>query len=78
MAAAHFGPCAVAEAVACGGGRPVGFALWYPTYSTIVDWPGLHLEDLYVSGEHRGSGVGLALMEHLAGVARERGFTRLE
>lgn len=79
LAAALFGPQAVAEAViASVEGRSVGFALWYSTYSTVVGRAGLHLEDLYVSGEHRGSGVGLALLEHLAGVAQERGCARLE
>ena len=49
-----------------------------PTYSTVVGRPGLHLEDLYISGEHRGSGVGLGLLKHLARLAQERGCARLE
>lgn len=59
-------------------GRPVGFALYYPSYSTIVGRPGLHLEDLYVSAEQRGAGLGLSLLAHLARIAVERDCGRLE
>lgn len=46
---ALFGEDAVAEAVvATIGAEPVGFALYYSSYSTILGRPGLHLEDLYV------------------------------
>ena len=76
---ALFGPGAVAEAVvAMLGEQPAGFALYYPSYSTIVGRPGLHLEDLYVCAEHRGTGLGLALLTHLARTAVERGCGRLE
>ena len=79
LARALFGPEPVAEAlVATLDGEPVGFALYYRTYSTILGRPGLHLEDLYVRAEHRGSGVGLALLAQLARVAADRGCGRLE
>jgi GNAT superfamily N-acetyltransferase len=71
---ALFGEGAVAEAVlATVGQQPVGFALHYPSYSTITGRVGVHLEDLYVSDEHRGAGVGLSLLAHLARTAEERG-----
>lgn len=76
---ALFGGTPVAEAVvATIGGAAVGFALYYPSYSTVVGRPGLHLEDLYVRAEHRGAGVGLLLLRHLARLAVERGCARLE
>ena len=79
LAHALFGADAVAEAVvATSDGEPVGFALYYPTYSTILGRPGLHLEDLYVAAEHRGAGLGEALLRHLARTAVERGCGRLE
>ena len=79
LAEALFGGGAVAQAVvATSGDRPVGFALYYPSYSTILGRPGLHLEDLYVSAEHRGSGLGQLLLAHLARIAVERGCGRLE
>lgn len=79
VAEALFGPRPVAEAVvATIGGEPVGFALFYPTYSTILGRPGIHLEDLYVRPEHRGSGLGQRLLGHLAELAVRRGGARLE
>lgn len=46
-------------------GDVVGFALWFPTYSTFLGRPGIWLEDLYVRAEHRGKGHGSALLRHL-------------
>lgn len=58
--------------------QPVGFALWFQTYSTWRGRPGLWLEDFYVRPSHRGSGVGRALFEAVERVASERGYGRLE
>lgn len=78
LAAALFGPDAVAQALlAVVDGHPAGFALHYPTYSTIVGRRGVHLEDLYVRPEHRGSGVGRLLLARLAELA-VHGGGRLE
>jgi len=77
--AALFGPRPAAEAViAQRGGRAVGFALFFTTFSTFLCKPGLYLEDLFVEPEHRGAGIGKALLRHLAGLAVERGCGRLE
>jgi GNAT superfamily N-acetyltransferase len=58
--------------------EPVGFALFYPTFSTWTGRRGLWLEDLYVTPEARGSGAGSALLESLAGLALDRGCARFE
>ena len=74
-----FGERAFAEVVLARlGGETVGFALFFHNYSTFLGRPGLYLEDLYVRPETRGRGVGLALLRHLARLARERGCGRLE
>lgn len=62
-----FGPspkvfCEIAEV----DGRPVGFALWFYTYSTFQGRHGIWLEDLFVVPEARGVGAGKALLRHLA------------
>lgn len=57
---------------------PVGFALFFSTYSTFRAKPGMYLEDLFVLAEHRGRGVGKALLVRLAQLARERDCGRLE
>ena len=74
-----FGEGAPAEAaIAEQDGEPVGFVLWYTTYSTFQALPGVWVEDLYVRPEHRGAGAGRALLAHVASVAVERGYGRLE
>lgn len=59
-------------------GELLGIAVWFRTFSTWTGRPGLWLEDLYVRPQHRGAGVGAALMATLAQVCRERGYPRME
>ncbi len=59
-------------------GEVVAFALFFSNFSTFLAKPGLYLEDLYVRPVHRGSGLGKALLEHLAHLAAERGCGRFE
>ncbi len=59
-------------------GQIVGFALWYPTFSTWTGRPGLWLEDLFVRPSARGTGLGRALLQALAAVCVERGYRRFE
>jgi GNAT superfamily N-acetyltransferase len=59
-------------------GQPVGFALFFPTYSTWEGRPGIYLEDLFVVEEARKFGVGRKLMTALAALAVARGCARLE
>ncbi len=74
-----FGPRPAAEAlIAEVGGRAVGFALYFATFSTFLCKPGLYLEDLFVEPEHRGSGIGKALLKRLATLVVERGGGRFE
>jgi GNAT superfamily N-acetyltransferase len=74
-----FGPRPAAEAlVALAGGRAVGFALFFTTFSTFLCKPGLYLEDLFVEPAHRGAGIGKALLKRLAALAVERSCGRFE
>jgi GNAT superfamily N-acetyltransferase len=59
-------------------GTPVGFALYFFTYSTFLARPTLYLEDLFVLPEERGTGAGKALLRALARIAVRRGCGRLE
>lgn len=60
------------------GEECVGFALFFPNFSTFLAKPGLYLEDLYVMPEARGRGIGFSLLRELARIARDRGYGRVE
>lgn len=79
LKAALFGPRPAAEALIVErGGRSVGFALFFTTFSTFLCKPGIYLEDLFVEPEHRGLGIGKALLKALAKLAAQRDCGRLE
>jgi GNAT superfamily N-acetyltransferase len=60
------------------GGRPVGYALFFETYSTFRALPKLYLEDVFVTPEGRGTGAGLALFRAVCREALRRGCCALE
>jgi GNAT superfamily N-acetyltransferase len=79
LKAALFGPEPKAFAhVVTVDGELAGFALWFVSFSTWLGRHGLYLEDLYVRPEHRGKGLGRALLLELARICVERGYGRLE
>jgi GNAT superfamily N-acetyltransferase len=59
-------------------GTAQGFALFFPTYSTWEGRAGIWLEDVYVTPEARGSGLGRALLADLAALTIARGYRRLD
>jgi GNAT superfamily N-acetyltransferase len=59
-------------------GRPVGFGLWYYTYSTFQGRHGIWLEDLFVVPEARGHGAGKRLLVNLAQRCVSEGLGRFE
>ena len=74
-----FGPRPYAEVVIGElDGTPQGFALFSHNFSTFEGKPGIYLEDLFVRPEARGSGLGKALLSHLAALVIERDCARLE
>ena len=58
--------------------EPVGYALYFHSYSTFLGRPGLYLEDLFVRPAVRGKGIGKALLAFVAHIAIERTCGRLE
>jgi GNAT superfamily N-acetyltransferase len=80
LAASLFGERRYAETLLAeqDDAEPVGFALFFHNFSTFLAQPGIYLEDLFVVPEHRGRGIGRALLKELARLAVERGCGRLE
>ncbi len=74
-----FGPRPAAEVVlAYAEAEPVGFAVYFSTFSTFLGRPGIYLEDLYVTAAWRGHGLGRKLLAAVARAALERGDGRME
>jgi GNAT superfamily N-acetyltransferase len=74
-----FGERPAAEVLLAFEGKlPVGFAVYFYSFSTWLGRPGLYLEDLFVKPEKRGKGYGRALLVELAKIARDRGCGRME
>ena len=59
-------------------GDPVGFALWFPSFSSFRGRHGIYLEDIFVRPSHRRRGIGRALLRHLARRCVAEGWTRFE
>lgn len=58
--------------------EPIAFALFFHNFSTFIGKSGLYLEDLYVTPNFRGKGIGKKMLSHLSTIAIERGCTRFE
>jgi GNAT superfamily N-acetyltransferase len=79
LAASLFGPRPDAEVLMADvDGAAVGFALFFPNFSTFQARPGLYLEDLYVRPAFRGLGLGKRLLTEVARLAVARGCGRYE
>lgn len=59
-------------------GKPIGYAVYFYSYSTWLGRNGVYLEDLYITPEQRGVGTGRALLRHIAREAVANDCGRLE
>lgn len=74
-----FGVHSTTEAVICfSDNKPIGFAVYFFNFSTWPGKNGLYLEDLYISPNSRGAGVGKKLLKYLANIAVEKNCGRFE
>jgi GNAT superfamily N-acetyltransferase len=79
IAEALFGPAPRAFAeIALLDVEPVGFSLWFYTFSTFEGRHGIWLEDLFVRPAARGRGAARALLRSLAQRCRRENLARLE
>jgi len=65
-------------ALALDGDRPVGYAIWFETYSSFLAKPTMYLEDIFVLERSRGSGAGRKLFEHVRALGQQRGCGRMD
>jgi GNAT superfamily N-acetyltransferase len=72
------GSPAASAYVAESAGEIIGYAVVFRSFSTFLGKPGVWLEDLYVTPALRGTGVGKALLRHVASSVVENGYGRLE
>jgi len=59
-------------------GKPVGYALYFYNFSTFLGRPGLYIEDVFVSKEYRGRGIGTAFFKKCAYIPKENKCGRME
>lgn len=59
-------------------GRPIGFCLYFHTFSTFCGRTNLYLEDIFINKEMRGKGIGREVFRVLMEIALEEGCERLE
>ncbi len=60
------------------GGKAVGYAISFYTYSTFLALPTFYLEDLFVLPDYRSMKIGKKIFMHCARVAYEQGCGRME
>lgn len=79
MHKAMVGADAVVEGlIVCDEDIAVGYALFYPNFSSFRGERGFHLDDIYVKKEYRGKGLGEAMLKEIARDASSRGFERID
>jgi len=58
--------------------QPVSFIIFYPSFSTFIGKPGIHIEDFYIKPEFRGIGIGKAIFKYLSDLALSRNCGKIE
>ena len=68
----------VQSLVALSGDRCVGYALFYPTFRSFRGERSIFLEDLYVTPDLRGKGLGFVMLREVAKYAKDEDFARMD
>lgn len=60
------------------GDKPIGFCLFFTTFSTFTCKGNIYLEDVYIDEEYRGKGYGNEIFRQLSIIAHNRDYERFE
>ena len=58
--------------------NPAGYCIYFHNFSSFLGRPGIYLEDIYIRPAYRRHGLGRAVFSHLARLAREHKYGRLD
>lgn len=79
LRSALFGEGSAARAfLALVDGRPIGYATYFFSFSSMMGRRALWLDDLFIDPDHRSKGIGKALMAYVARVAVDNECARFE
>jgi ribosomal protein S18 acetylase RimI-like enzyme len=59
-------------------GRICAYSIFYPNFASFRGQLGMYLEDIYITEDHRGQGIGDAMLREIAKIAAGRGFDRID
>jgi len=58
--------------------RVCAYSVFYPNFASFRGQLGMYLEDIYITADHRGRGIGDAMLREIARIAARRGFERID
>ncbi len=58
--------------------RPVGYVIYFYSFSTFLGRSGIYIEDIYIKPQHRQKGIGSAVFRYFIEKKEAEGFGRLE
>ena len=64
--------------VATADASTIGYALFFPYFASFRGQRSIYLEDIYISSEYRGRGIGESLLRRIARIALTRNFDRID
>jgi ribosomal protein S18 acetylase RimI-like enzyme len=64
--------------VAEADGRVCAYSIFYPNFASFRGQLGMYLEDIYITADYRGRGIGDAMLREVAKIAAHRGFERID
>jgi ribosomal protein S18 acetylase RimI-like enzyme len=58
--------------------RVCAYSIFYPNFASFRGQLGMYLEDIYITADYRGKGIGDAMLREIARIAARRGLERID